>query len=213
MNDEERARDPRRIAIFVPGINQWPNNARNWNWRAATWVNTNRPSLFQDSLYYFCLPISRAFHQWRRARRLAELLKAYSGWSITLTGHSNGTDIICKALRMLRESRMVKIKRLNLACGACPANFQNNGLNLALSEYRVEKVVVYVAGRDKALKLAHSWIGKLLGYGTLGLHGPVNVLEAVKDRTVTERWPRFGHSDCFHPMHFVATLNQFLWES
>ncbi len=194
----------------MPGILQWPNDARNWRGRACTWTNLNRPDIEQDSLEYFCTAITRAFHQGRRVRRLANLLKEYAGWSVSIAGHSNGCDIIVRALSKLRrEHHRITLETVHLACGACHADFQANGLNMGLLTKQIGKVYVYVAGRDKALALAGSWLGRILGYGTLGLHGPLEVQEAVKERVGTMQWPEYGHSTCFHPKHFDATMGHF----
>lgn len=209
--------DAKRVVIFVPGILQFPNNGRNWEGRATTWINTvgsaecgvRNGGLRADGLHYFCGPITRAFHQLRRIHRLANLLRSYAGWRISLVGHSNGCDIIVQALQVVRGYHLLQFEFVHLACGACEADFQKNGLNMALLSKRVGKVCVYVAGKDRALRLAHTLPGKLLGYGTLGLHGAMNVLDSVQERVGTMTWPEYGHSDCFHPSHFEVTMQHF----
>lgn len=208
---------PRRILIFVNGILTWPGNSRDWNSRAVTWVHSSLGLCHgtrvidldcrAEKVEYFCGPIGRALGQRKRAAKVIELLDAYLGWDIILVGHSNGAAVILDALQTAGWPR---IDSLHLVSAACEAHFDANGLNAALLRDRVKKVCVYCGGCDRALHIAHSLIGRFLGYGVLGLHGPMGVDPDVTDRVGTVTWPNFGHSDCWHPANFNRTMAHFV---
>jgi pimeloyl-ACP methyl ester carboxylesterase len=144
-----------------------------------------------------------------------------SPWHITLVGHSNGAAVILDALTQFPCPR---IDSLHLVCAACESSFAKNRLNLLLSYPEnastlqrlnvatcgIGQVSVYVAKRDLALRLAHSWAGRLLGYGVLGLHGPRHILPSVAARVRVIDWPSFGHSDCWNEDNLNDTLENFI---
>jgi hypothetical protein len=217
-------KDRRTVQIFVPGIMQFPNDSHNWDGRAQTWVNLNGEAMAHhhesvtvaDRADYFCGPIGRAFFQQRRVDRVIHVLKPYvdKGFSISVSAHSNGTDLILKALGLMDWPR---VDALHLISGACKASFDKNGLNKAIKAQRVGRVFVYVAGKDMALRLAKGWLGKLLGYGTLGLHGPKHVLPELlmsrrglfpraEARVVVRKETEFGHSTWFGEGEFDRTM-------
>lgn len=196
---------------LVNGILNFPGSSKNWNGRGVTWLHTDDSArelaARAEKIEYFCGPIGRAFGQKKRAHKLYRTLEYYREWQNTLAGHSNGADVI---LSMLRDYlKWPDIHHLILLCGACNADFEKNGLNRWLREGRVKRVTVGVAGLDMALRLAHSLPGKLLGYGTLGLHGPLNVAEDIRDRVQiiwSGPWQNYGHSSCWEPHHFSSTM-------
>lgn len=146
---------------------------------------------------YFCTAIFRAFYNRRRAEKLWQQVSAFKkGWSQKIVAHSNGAHVVVDMVRL----HTIELAHLHLVCGACEADFNKNGLNRALASGQVKRVTVYTAGKDRALALAHTLPGRLLGYGTLGLHGPLNVLPSVADRVETVRsapWDEYGHSECW----------------
>lgn len=201
----------RQAFHLVNGILNFPGCSQNWNGRGVTWLHTEPEALpleaRAEKIEYFCGPIDRAFGQKDRAHKLFLTLDRYHGWANTAVGHSNGADVI---LTMMRDYRgWPTIHRLILICGATNADFEQNGLNAWLRDERVQEVFVCVAGKDLALRLAHGALGKLLGYGTLGLHGPQNVAEDVKGRVTTVwsgPWQHYGHSGCWEPRNFSRTM-------
>lgn len=195
-----------RVIIYVNGILTFPGESGNWNGRAVTWTHLHDDAR-AEKVEYFCGPIDRAFGQKERAQKLALTIQYYKGWNITLVGHSNGTDVILKALDLLRWPR---IEAVHLVSGACEADFDKNGLNDALEGNCIGKVCVYVGGKDRALALAHSWAGRILGYGVLGLRGPLSILPAIKDRVGVLTWPDYGHSDCWADANFTQTMEHFV---
>lgn len=196
----------KRIYIFVNGILTRPGDSRNWNLRAVNWIHLNtvdRANLVE----YFCTPIGRAFGQKHRAEKLAYCLAQYADWEIILVGHSNGCDVILRALALLEWPR---IEAVHLVSAACDEDFRVNGLNDALETDRIGRVFVWMSGRDSALHVARCWLGRMLGYGTLGLDGPQNVTEPARSRLTVNKWPARDHSDCFKPYCFSDTMRGFL---
>ena len=189
------------VYIYVCGIMTFPGESGNWTGKAVTWTQT-RPELPAEKIEYFSPGLfSRSIGQEARAEKLVKTLNEYlsRGRRIILVAHSNGCDV---ALDALQQMGWPRIEALHLISGACEADFDQNGLNLALALERIGRVVVYVAKRDIALYLAASPLGRCFGYGDLGRTGPVNQDFPVE--TVVE--PEFGHSDWFHGDHFEVTM-------
>jgi hypothetical protein len=196
-----------RVLHYVNGIMNFPGCSTNWNGRAVTHTHVNT-DFRAEKIEYFCGPIDRAFGQKDRAEKLFRTVLFYQGWDIDLVGHSNGADVICTMMKDYLS--FPSLRSVHLVCGATDADFNLNGLNRLLTEGRIGRVNVYVAGKDMALRAAHSWLGKVLGYGVLGLHGAVNVLPSVMDRVRTVIWPELGHSDCWGESRFADTMSNFL---
>jgi hypothetical protein len=208
-----------KVFIYINGIDTFPGDTRNWNARAVTWTHTRlNVNVLEDvhegeanvaeKVEYFCGPIGAAFGQDERADKLVELLEEYRkrpDCEIHIAAHSNGAKVTLEGLKLLGWPT---VKSLHLVCAVCEADFRWNGLNDALWHKRVGRVHVYRGGRDWALKLAHTWPAKLLGYGILGLHGPRQVWREfmVDDRVVVMDWPDFGHGTCWEPKHFDRTM-------
>lgn len=194
----------RRILLAVSGINTLPGALKDWNVKAVTWVNVDPDdNLRAQAFEYFCGPIGRAFGQWQRAQHLADMIEEYASQERILVGHSNGADVAVKALKL---AGWPQIESLHLISAATDPDFQKNGLNAALVAGHIGKVCVYIGGQDMALRLASSWIGRLLGYGVLGLHGPRNIDPTIKDKVRKIVWPTFGHSTCWAPENFEDTM-------
>lgn len=196
----------RSVLIFVPGILTFPGDGRNWSGRAVSWTH-NHSGACAEKVEYFCGPIGRAFGQRERSRKLFHTLDQYrDNWNITLVGHSNGAAVILDCF----DYPCPQIHSLHLVCGACESSFHANGLNDRLQKDDIGQIAVYVAGKDMMLALAHSWAGRFLGYGILGLHGPKHVSPMIADRVRTITWPAFGHSDCWSDDYLDETLENFL---
>lgn len=193
----------KRIYIFVNGIMCRPGDSHNWNSRAVTWIHRHTGDR-AEKLEYFCGPVSRAFFQKWRAEKLANLIRKYEGWEIVLVGHSNGTAIILLTLALMEWPQ---IKTVHLVSAACERDFKKNGLNAAITNQRIGKVFVWMSGKDSALHVAKRKIGRLLGYGTLGLDGPKDAIDAS-----VILWAARDHSDCFKSYNFEATMRGFLQE-
>lgn len=193
------------IYIFVNGIMNDPGAAHGWNDRAVTWIQT-RTEAEAEKFKYFCDIIFRRLFQFGHARDLAEMISDYAGREIHLVGHSNGCDLICRALNITET----KVAGVHLLSGACDADFQLNGLNVCMAAGQVDFIYCYVAGQDFAMKCASlsqrflRWLG--LGYGILGFAGPKSVAFTTRVRTITEN--SFGHSTWFLPENFDRTMER-----
>lgn len=197
----------RTVIIFVNGIMNFPGDSHGWNYRAVVWTHLSGSPMEPIPVEYFCGPIGRAFGQKKRAQKICELLEAYAGWNIILVGHSNGCAVILKALGMALV--YPRIQAIHLVSGACEADFNRNGLNEAVEGGKVGKVCVYVAGKDMALRVASHWMGRLLGYGVLGLHGMQNVPASLLDRIGQITQEDFGHSSWWEAEHFDRSMGHF----
>lgn len=200
-----------RVYILVNGIMNWPGDWKDWNVKACPLVNAlaavNKWNMVADRLEYFCGPIGRAFGQRRRARKLKRMVEAYRGThDLVLVGHSNGCDLVLDALKMMGWPR---VEELHLFSGACQADFRKNGLNDAIVDGRVGHVSVYVAGKDVWLRLAHTLVGRWLGYGTLGLSGPTDMSAAAQVKVELFTEPSFGHSTWWRGKQLTASVGLF----
>jgi len=205
------------IFIFVNGILSDPGAHNYWTDRAVTWVHTHtRHSA--EKFEYAAGALTRRLRQNLHATALRSLLRSYYGDRIVhLVGHSNGCDIILRAL----DSRDVpRIATVHLIAAACEADFTKNGLNNALLDAKLGQAYVYVSGRDRAMKWAKlskmlfGWAG--LGYGTMGLTGPLNVDPALQDETRSQpavvliREDTYDHSTWFDRGYFGNTMRRII---
>lgn len=199
------------VFIFVNGILSDPGAHDGWTDRAVSWVHRN--TVHQaEKFEYHSRALTRRLRQQLHANALRALLRGYSDRIIHLAGHSNGSDIILRAL----DGLFMRVATVHLISGACEASFTKNKLNGALLDARIGQVYVYVAGSDRAMRWARlsqrlfGWLG--LGYGTLGLAGPLEVDPALQDmvrRGVVTIWEReFGHSTWFDKDHFETTMRR-----
>lgn len=205
--------NPEFAFLYVNGIRVKPGDTRNWNSRAVTWTHTEK-SLTCDSVaeeieyYSGIIPWDRRNI---RAKRLSGKWRQYAqnGRRVVIGAHSNGNRVALHALR-ITDPRW-KIHELHMICAACDADFNTNGLNAALATGRINRIYVYIAGRDKALPWAHSVVGKIFwGRTALGLQGPINLCEEYRNTRVfivdEGYWKEFGHSDCMRGDNFYETM-------
>jgi len=185
------------VFIYVNGILNFPADSENWNGRAVTWTHLHTPHR-AEKIEYYVGPISRALGQRKRARKLIRTLAFYDGWKIILVGHSNGCDVILDALSYMAWP---KIHAVHLISAACEADFNSNGLNDAGDQ--IGSVHVWIAEWDFALKLADTYTGRFLGYGSLGRSGPLNYINAP----AVKMGKCFGHSEWFSWRNFHQTMS------
>ena len=191
---------PKRVIIFINGILTWPGDADNWNGKAVTWTFLNTDEFdAAEKVEYYIGPISRVLGQRKRAAKLLKTMRFYLdyGWQVTLVGHSNGANVIMRALRELTKQQLFNVRHLHLIAPAAPADFDKNGLNEA-----GVPVTIYRGTRDWALNLS-SGAGRVLGYGALGKTGPVNVRDVEVEEVVED----LGHSGWFSPEHLWDTMS------
>lgn len=205
---------PAHVFIFVNGILANPGAHDGWTDRAVTWVHLHTHHR-AEKFEYHARALTRRLRQGFHAAALRALVRSYRDRIVHLVGHSNGCDII---LRAIAAPGLPRIASLHLIAGACEADFRINGLNDALLDAKVGQVYAYVAGHDSAMKWARvsrllfGWAG--LGYGTLGLTGPLNVDSALQDEArshpavVLVRENSYGHSSWFDGANFERTLRR-----
>lgn len=193
-----------KVYICGNGILTNPGDAKDWNRRAAIWIEEHaKPARAQPYLYFQDIIFRRLFQQ-KRVDELIAIVKSFEEdeFDIYLVGHSNFCDIICRLLQKWDGM----ISEVHLIAGACEANCEKNGINAALKQGRLAKAFIYVSADDSALKSAKlsetilGWAG--LGYGSMGLTGPVN--RAIRTRVI--RRDSYDHSTWFDDDHFDETM-------
>jgi pimeloyl-ACP methyl ester carboxylesterase len=191
------------VWIFTHGILNCPGWSKGITDQQVTWVIKNL-GLPAEKFEYTSDALFRWVRQPKRIRDYTEFVNQFGqDWTVNLVGHSNGCDIICRALPSLRP-----IESLHLLSGACEADCWANGINSAMMAGKLTRVTCYVAGKDCAMKAA--WLSRALrciglGYGTLGLTGPLRPNSA---RIVTVREQLFGHSEWFDGENFEKTMRR-----
>lgn len=201
------------VYIVVNGILASPGDARGWTDRAVTWLhNEAEVNVQAEKFEYFASALTRRIRQQAHAEDLAALIRRYSGREIHLVGHSNGCDLILRALRLTTTG----VRSVHLIAAACDEDFDRNGLNEDLVSGQLGNVHVYTSPDDGVLKWAArpsrwllGWAG--LGYGLLGLVGPK--FEARPELVTRDDRPGYGHSTWFSDEHFVETFKLILVRS
>lgn len=195
----------RATYIFVNGIfTVAETSLGKWTEAAAQWIDRNTEDS-AEQFSYWCDVLFRRLLQQKRARELAKILETWDGRRIVLVGHSNGCDLICRALKLTS----VKVAEVHLFAGAVDSSFTKNGLNEAIRQERVGGLFIYSSASDEALRIAglsqvFSWLG--LGYGNLGLTGPKDATDLAKEHTKEVRRDSYGHSDWFLAANFDSTM-------
>jgi len=209
---------PKTIFLVAPGINNWGSifgDFRDWPTLFSLWINRNLPGARSHAFFYFTTFLTVGLMENHRARSFGRLIKAYtsSGFRVHGVGHSNGTRVW---LSGLRYAGWPKIETLHLLNGACDADCGRNGLVSALTSMRIKKVFTYIGGRDNAMKIEDTLLGRRLfglrGDPPLGLGGPTHVPDWMKGTRVIEvcdePWGNYGHSDALLKKNFDATMRQ-----
>lgn len=190
--------------ILINGILTSPEDVEAWTDRAEQWIDKNT-TFKSTKMEYRATALTRRFYQNTRVKNLQKICKAYLGDRIILVAHSNGCDIV---QRMINKG-IPRVHELHLIAAASEHDFIKNGYNRALKNDHVEKIVVYMSPIDEALKKARwskrlfGWMG--LGYGYLGLVGPLNVNPEVKERVIMHNEP-MNHSQWFSKKFFERTM-------
>lgn len=190
--------------IFVNGILTNPESVDSWTDRAEQWIDANTDAK-ATKMEYRAGALTRRLYQNKRVRNLQTICKRYLGQKIVLVAHSNGGDIV----QRLINKGMPKINEIHLIASASEADFKKNGFNRALKHGNLDKITVYVSPIDSALKKARwstrifGWLG--LGYGYLGLVGPKNVEDSIKDK-VKVISDLLDHSQWFSKKFFERTM-------
>lgn len=190
-------KDAHHVLVFINGILTAPGDSEGWTDRAVTWTHLHS-SYRAEKLEYFTGALTRRLFQQRRAEKFARMLERYAaaGFTFSLVGHSNGCDLALRVAHILSGAR--RIRHLHLVAAAAEADFDKSDLNGLLRDGTVERVQIYASSADKALGFARLTSAPLrligLGYGSLGLTGPLAISSAVQDRVSVIDRPGYGHS-------------------
>jgi pimeloyl-ACP methyl ester carboxylesterase len=193
----------RRVFLFINGILTRPGDAEGWTDRAVTWTHLHTEAR-GEKFEYAAGVLLRMLHQQARAEKFARMiawyLNAKETWEVNLVGHSNGCDIILRALRVL--SYGAEINAIHLIAPACEGDFERNGLNGLLSAGLVQRVEVYMGEQDSAMEWAR--LSKFspfpfLRFGDLGRTGPIKTWMSRESlaRVRTYSDPFYEHSTWF----------------
>jgi pimeloyl-ACP methyl ester carboxylesterase len=209
------------VDVITNGINSWPGLDDAWTDRYVTWTLLHTENKVQAFEYYARTLTRRWFsNQDDRADKLTRLLTWFvdAGFRIRLVGHSNGCDVILRALHQLPDlANRPVVDEVHFFNGAVESDFEKNGLNKMLAQSKIWKVFVYVGGKDNAMVVANYLPGF---YGDLGFKGPLNVSTAVplavldqdapldlNARLIMRIYPGFHHSSFFEQGdNFEATM-------
>ena len=207
------------VWILLNGIRTVAGAPDGWVDRASRLMRT-RWSLHAEKFEYTTsFLFTRAAFQPERVRDLEYYINAYreEGWKVNLIGHSNGGELITRAVRDYPHDNIGKVV---LIAGATEKDMVESGWDDALHSGEVDELVIFKSDGDKTLKKAAGWSQKLFGwnkltrplsYGQMGLYGPQNVAEDIKDKVkVIDAGEAYGkhldHSEYFEDEHLLRTL-------
>lgn len=193
--------------ILTNGVNSNPEDVKAWTDKGEDYLEENTQDDVKRYEYESWLPLRRLTQE-THVDDLEFICKEASrkNKEIILVGHSNAGDLY----QRLVKRKNLKFKFLHLIAAANERDFNKNGFNQALLDGRIEKIFCYCSKNDEALKRAKmTWsflnlIG--LGFGWLGLDGPLNVDEGVKDRVVVI-WKNYKHSGWLNKDNFKETFD------
>jgi len=194
----------RRIYIYVNGILNFPGGAKNWVGRAVTFTHIYSTARAEKIEYLSFATLSRLLGQRNRSKKLARTLSFYEGWDIRLVGHSNGCAVILDALRYLDWP---PVTALFFFSPACEEDCRKNGLYEYMKSGRLGMLTVFMAGKDLPLRWAASAVGRLFGYGAMGIRGPIG---SIPEKTRIVRRSEWGHSDWWTDWNFEWSMKQVL---
>jgi len=195
----------KRIYIFVNGILCNPGNADHWTDRAVTWIHTNTPYR-AEKFEYWSNVTTRLLGQERRARTLAKMLSFYPSrdWEVVLVGHSNGCDVVARALRIIHweEKTGQQFEQVHLYAPAIVPSAGIPILTDIIGAGALFKLLIHIGGLDKLL-IYQERFGRFLKrlripYGAIGGMNPDKLaflFGVTRARVVSH--PAKGHSTYF----------------
>jgi hypothetical protein len=206
---------------FVNGIRTFPGDSDNWNGKAVTATLTRGPACAKaEKVEYYTLAVTRGMLQKHRAEKLNKVLNRYlfhwgslAGNRIHLVAHSNGADVVLDALKAEQAIyRSIEHPfKVDLISPAVSSDCNKNGITDLMKTGVIGDLRIWIAGKDRALRLGGSAIGRLFGYGTLGLDGPKpGTLQGAPAGVRTIHEMSFGHSDWFTDDQFDKTMDR-IW--
>lgn len=175
----------RRAYILIPGIHTRTDDVTAWPVRMADEImqKCSATSPAASEYRYYTGAISRRLNQQNHAEWLASLSDKYAaaGFDVVVAAHSNGADILQRALPLMRQP----IAAAHLIAAASDRDLSRAGWLRAILTCKLGSLHCYVSAGDKALgrwaALSQSlrWLG--LGYGRLGQLGPKLPLKLPAD--------------------------------
>jgi hypothetical protein len=199
------------IFLLVPGICDWRSiwGGRGWETQAA--LQINRDTDFKAMPFRYAVgAIGEHFFNRDLALEFSRWLRYYSihDWTINIIAHSNGTIVATKGLRM---TGWPKVKSLHLVAGACDSDFEVLGLNEAIKTRHIQSVVVWRGGKDMAMRIEDTILGKWL-FGIRTRSAPLGLVGAFRAAfDIPEVFePDYGHSDWFLKRNWDKTMGLLL---
>lgn len=162
-------------------------------------------SIFATEFRYYAGALTRRFKQARHARELASVIDKWAskGFSVSLVGHSNGCDLIERALKIC----CARVENLHLISAASEANLAKAGYESLLESGDIYKIFIYCSRKDFVLKTFAKFSRIFnpfgLGYGILGYTGPTSPLI---DARVSVIQRNLGHSEWFEKGNYNFIL-------
>lgn len=206
------------IWLIVRGIAGNANNCLEWEQRAADWILQD--DFCREAGYvaradsYSCSFLDVWIRQKERSEQFARVLLSYveKGFAIRCIAHSNGTRVVRDGLKIAHWPR---VEELHFVCGACDSDFHRTDFNCALKHNRIGAFYHYEGGRDWAMKIENTFLGKLdfavpEHSQPMGLKGPRHVDPCVRSRVIcrSKGWEAYGHSTCWEPHHFNDSMRR-----
>lgn len=186
----------RTAYIFVPGILNYPGSAIAWTDKAVTWIHQRQTCECAEKFEYLALPLSARLLAERRAKDLAALMARYpvESFSVVLAGHSNGCDIIRRALWLAKRPA----NWVHFFAPAVAANPSTNRLGRLIQSGRIGFLRIHLAARDGILN------NRFLGGLPLAT---VQAQFADEHHAEIDSEP-FGHCGWWAPAQFEASMKQ-----
>lgn len=141
----------KRVFVFVNGIENDPGKIEFTDTFPAR-VNEKGHDI-GDAYEYAARGLFRRLTQKRHAKALADKILLHANRQVIPVCHSNGNDLLVRALRDDRL-KLMQFPTLHMIAAACDADFSKNGLNEAMLRGTVGKVLVWRGGLDKAMLIA-----------------------------------------------------------
>lgn len=201
----------RLLYLFVPGILQKPSRVDDWADHAVRYVHAMPGDARAVSYEYSSGALSRFWGQSNRVADVATLIKwgIDDGLDVVAVGHSNGCELIARALR---ENPALYVRSVHLIAAACHGDFQKNGLNECAYRQQIGRIHTYCSKGDNVLRCYAPLSSKLgrvfgLGYGNLGYTGPSNLTRDAERATELPVWKSaYGHSTWIEKAFLPETL-------
>lgn len=194
--------------LLIPGIQHLPGDFFAWTDRAARELRLQHGA-DAEKLEYSIGKIRMPGKMDDLVENLSRVVAHYNVLGITpnIVAHSNGNVLVC---RMLRRTG-VKIGTLYMVMPACWSSCEWNGLNEALIDDRVERVVFFGSKSDAVVRwggLLTGWLSFAgLGYGRASYTGLTDIHAGIASRIKQIDLTPWGHSEFAESRNLTRFLN------